>query len=41
MGAYYTRAFFSCNFSNEIIDVAPLETIVDEEKEGDSDTEID
>ena len=33
-------SFFSCNFSNEMIDTAPLETIVDEYEEGDSDIEI-
>ena len=27
-------SFFSCNFSNEMIDTAPLETIVDEYEEG-------
>jgi len=31
--------FFSCNM--EMIDAAPLETIVDEDEEGDSDIEID
>jgi len=30
---------FSCNM--EMIDAAPLETIVDEDEEGDSDIEID
>ena len=34
-------SFFSCNLSNEMVDAAPLETIVDEDKEGDSDIEID
>ena len=42
-------SFFSCNLSNDIflnillemIDGAPLEKIADEDKEGDSDIEID
>ena len=45
MGAYRIHSgcfsFFSCDLSNEMIDAAPLETIVDEDEEGDSDIEID
>ena len=45
MGAYsnsqWVFFFFSCNLSNEMIDAAPLETIVDEDEESDSDIELD
>ena len=46
MGAYSNSQwviffFFSCNLSNEMIDAAPLDTIVDEDEEGDSGIEID
>ena len=49
LGCFSFFLFFSCNLSNnifpnillEMIDAAPLETIVDEDEEGDSDIEID
>ena len=45
MGAYsnseWVFSFFSWYLSNEMIDAAPLETIVDENEDSDSDIEID